>query len=195
MSVELYFFIGSLYSYLAIMRVGALAAAAGVSLQWRPFNLRAIMVEQNNIPRNNPVKMRYVWRDLERRAANHGLPYKAGLPYPVDPDGLANRVALIAAEEGWCEAYAQAVYRDWFVEHRAPSRETLNDLLEKMGKDAASVLKRAEAPATRERFEAQTQTARELGIFGAPTFVIGRELFWGDDRLEDALAFARSRVQ
>ncbi|HYG53652.1 MAG TPA: 2-hydroxychromene-2-carboxylate isomerase [Burkholderiales bacterium] len=180
--MDLFFFIGSLYSYLTVMRVGALARTAGVPVRWRPFNLRAIMVEQNNIPRNNPVKMRYIWRDVERRARRHGLPFKPGLPYPVDSDGLANRVALVAAQEGWCEEYVTATYRAWFAEHVAPGSPAV----------PAAIIARADSEAVRRQFEEETEAARRLGIFGAPTFVVGGEIFWGDDRLEDALENARA---
>jgi 2-hydroxychromene-2-carboxylate isomerase len=149
------------------------------------------MIEQNNIPRNNPVKLRYIWRDLERRAARHGLGFKAGLPYPVDPDGLANRVALLAAGEGWCEDYTVASYRAWFLQHEAPGDPT--GVLAALGRDAASVIARAQSEEMRKRFDEETDAARRLGIFGAPTFVVGGELFWGDDRLEDAIDRARRR--
>jgi 2-hydroxychromene-2-carboxylate isomerase len=114
------FFIGSLYSYLAVMRVGEAARRTGVTARWRPFSVRAIMIEQNNVPRTNPVKMRYIWRDVERRAARYGPPFRPGLPFPVDPQALANRAALVAAEEGWCERFAVDTFRRWFAEHQAP---------------------------------------------------------------------------
>ena len=182
--MDFFFFIGSLYSYLSVMRLGPLARQAGVPVRWRPFNLRAIMVEQNNIPRNNPVKMKYAWRDVERRALRHGLPFRPGMPYPVDPDGLANRVAVVAAMEGWCEDYAMATYKAWFVDHAAPGDPT--GILD--GLNRSSALERANSVEIRQRFDDETEAARRLGIFGAPTFAVGEEIFWGDDRLEDALA-------
>ena len=187
--MDFFVFIGSLYSYLSVMRLGPIARAAGVAVRWRPFNLRAIMVEQNNIPRNNPVKMKYAWRDVERRALRYGLPFTPGMPYPVDPEGLANRVAVVAAAGGWCEAYMQATYRAWFVEHRAPGHPA--DILARLGHPEA--LEQANTPEIRQRFDDETEAARRLGIFGAPTFAVGEEIFWGDDRLEDALANATGR--
>lgn len=187
--MDLFFFVGSLYSYFGVMRAGDAARRAGVALRWRPFNLRAIMVEQNNIPRNNPVKLKYVWRDIERRAARHGLPFRPGLPYPVDPDLRANRVAVVAAEEGWCEAYAKAAYRAWFADHVAPGEPLA--LLRELGKDAGKVLARADSEETRRRLDAETDAARALGIFGAPTFAVGAEIFWGDDRMDEAIEWTR----
>ena len=189
--MDVFFFIGSTYSYLSVMRIGRLAREAGVPLAWRPFNVRAIMVEQNNVPRNNPVKHRYTWRDIERRAARHGLAFRPGLPYPVDADLLANRVAVVAALEGWCEAYAQATYKAWFLEHQAPGDPSA--ILAKLGKDAQAVIARADSAEIRKRFDDETDAARKLGIFGAPTFAVGSEIFWGDDRLDDAIEWARKR--
>lgn len=189
--MDIFFFIGSLYSYLGVMRAGRLAREAGVTLAWRPFNVRAIMAEQNNIPRNNPVKLKYIWRDIERRAARHGLGFKPGLPYPVDPDLLANRVAVVAALEGWCEEYAVATYKAWFLEHRAPGNPA--EILSRLSRDGQGIIARASSPEIRKRFDEETDAARRLGIFGAPSFAVGSEIFWGDDRLEDAIEWARKR--
>ena len=87
----------STYTYLSVNRADELAAREGVELNWRPFNVRALMIEQNNRPFvGKPLKLKYMWRDLERRAARHGIPFKAIPPYPVDPDLLNNRVASLA---------------------------------------------------------------------------------------------------
>src|ERR687884_1789775 len=99
--MDFFFFYGSTYTYLTAMRIEEVTARGGVEVRWRPFNVRQIMIEQNNIPfRGKPVKTRYMWRDLERRAARHGLPFVKEPPYPVDPDNLANRVGVLAADEG-----------------------------------------------------------------------------------------------
>jgi 2-hydroxychromene-2-carboxylate isomerase len=194
--MDLFFFFGSLYSYLAVMRAEALAARAGVELHWRPFNVRAIMIEQDNIPRRNPVKMQYLWRDIERRARRYGVPFNGRPPFPVDAEFLANRVGVVAAAEGWCPAYARATFTAWFRDHQAPGdRAHLEVQLRELGKDAGAVIARAESKEVRKAFDAQTDAARKLGIFGAPTFVVGEELFWGDDRLEDALDCARGATE
>jgi len=111
------------------------------------------------------------------------------MPYPVDPDGLANRVAVVAADAGWCEQYAAATYRAWFVDHQAPGDPAR--ILASLGHPEA--LAQAQASEARRRFDDETDAARRLGIFGAPTFVVRDEIFWGDDRLEDALENARGR--
>jgi 2-hydroxychromene-2-carboxylate isomerase len=192
--LDLFFFCGSTYTYLTVMRVEAEANRAGVEVRWRPFNVREIMVEQDNIPfRDKPVKRRYMWRDIERRAARHGIPF-GGIPtYPVDPENLANRVGTIAAIEGWCPEYARATYRAWFLEDRPPGDpEHLSAVLRDLGQNPDEVIPRADAPEIRERYASETDVARTLGIFGSPTFAVGGEIFWGDDRLEEALEWCVS---
>jgi 2-hydroxychromene-2-carboxylate isomerase len=113
------------------------------------------------------------------------------VPYPVDPDLLANRVAVVAAEDGWCPEFATAIYRGWFADHKPPhDLENLQTVLRSLKQDPAAVLARADSADIRAKLDGETAAARELGIFGAPTFAIGKEIFWGGDRLDDALACA-----
>ncbi|MGA3403967.1 MAG: 2-hydroxychromene-2-carboxylate isomerase [Acetobacteraceae bacterium] len=188
-SLDFFFSLGSTYTYLTAMRIEAVAEAADVTVRWRPFSVRTIMREQNNIPfTHKPIKTRYMWRDIERRAARHGIAF-AGLPhYPNDGDPIANQLGIIAADEGWCPAYTKAVYRNWFLDDKDPGdRETLRSILLSLGKDPVALLERAGSPDLQERYAAQTDVARQAGIFGSPTFMVGEEMFWGDDRLEEAL--------
>lgn len=105
---------------------------------------------------------------------------------------MANRVAVIGAEEGWCERYVRAAYRRWFEDGEpAGSEPDLSASIAEAGASPAYVLERANGPEGIDGLAAATQQARSLGIFGSPTFVVGRELFWGDDRLEDAVAWLR----
>jgi 2-hydroxychromene-2-carboxylate isomerase len=192
--LDFYFFIGSTYTYLAVNRVEALAAREGVALRWRPFNVRDIMIEQNNRPFvGKPVKMQYMWRDVERRARRYGIAFRSVPDYPVDPDGRANRVAIVAAADGWCPAYTKAIYRSWFLENQAPGDPShLRSILSQLGKDPEAVLSRADSPEVRAALAAETEQARQLGIFGSPTFACGSEIFWGDDRFEDAVEWAKA---
>ncbi len=192
-SFEFWFSIGSTYSYLTVARLDAAARAEGVEIAWRPFSVRAIMREQANSPfGNKPVKAAYMWRDIERRAGLYGLPVKVPAPYPLVEFDLANRVALVGMAEGWGHAYCRATYRRWFVEGLEPGQEpNLSDSLREAGQDPARVVAQAQGEAIGATYLAATQTARELGIFGSPSFVVGREVFWGDDRLDDAIAWFR----
>lgn len=195
--LEFFFFLGSTYSYLSVNRAADLARAGGVELIWRPFSVRALMHEQNNSPFvGKPVKLRYMWRDVERRAARFGIRFAGVPPYPIDPGELANHVATLAALEGWCPEFARSAYRAWFLDKRDPGEpQVLRSILEGLGRPADRCLAEAQSDAVRDEYRSQTARARELGVFGSPTFVCGSELFWGDDRLEDALDWVRAAAQ
>lgn len=194
--LDFYFFIGSTYSYLSVARAASQAAQAGVELNWVPFSVRTLMREQNNSPfSGKPVKMQYMWRDIERRAARFDIPFEGAPPYPIDAEERANRVATLAATEGWCQAFVQAAYDLWFLEKRDPGTpENLRVVLARLGRDGDDCVARAQSEEIVSRYKARTDAARALGVFGSPSFVAGTEVFWGDDRLEDALAWcARAR--
>lgn len=188
-TLDFFYFIGSTYTYLSVMRAAEVADRAGVNLNWRPFSVRTLMREQENIPfSTKPVKLRYMWRDVERRAARHGLPWAEIPKYPIDAGELANRVATLAVMEGWCPEFTRAAYRAWFLDGRDPGEgEALANVLLGLGKDPQAVMAAADAPPVRAKYLAETDFARQLGLFGSPSFICGSEIFWGDDRLEDAL--------
>ena len=196
-ALEFFFFIGSTYSYLSVQRAEGVARAAGVALVWRPFSVRTLMREQNNVPfAGKPVKMAYMWRDLGRRARRFGVPFDGIAPYPIDADERANRVATLAALQGWCPEFTRAAYRAWFVDKLDPCRpEVLARIVEGLGRDAARCLEAADGDEVRAEYARQTDRARALGLFGSPSFVCGDEVFWGDDRLDDALDWARSGAE
>jgi len=193
-SIDFWFTAGSTYTYLTVSRLPAVAAAQGVHFNWRPFSARAIMREQNNIPFvGKPVKTAYMWRDIQRRATMYGLPAKVPAPYPLQEFDLAHKVAILGLGEGWGIPYLQASYRRWFVDGLEPGLEpNLSQSLAEIGQDATRCVARANDKDVGERYEAATAEAKSLGIFGSPTFVVGGELFWGDDRLDDALHWFRN---
>ena len=189
---DFFFFYGSTYTYLTVMRIDQVAGETGISVRWRPFNVRDIMIEMDNIPfRTKPIKAQYMWRDIERRAERYGIPFVEPPTYPVDPENLANRVGIVAAQQGWCSDYTRASYQAWFLENKPLGvLEFLSEVLASLGKDPKQIVRLADSADVRARYDAETDEARRLGIFGSPTFVVGDEIFWGDDRLEDALEWA-----
>jgi 2-hydroxychromene-2-carboxylate isomerase len=193
--IDFWFSIGSTYTYLSVMRLAEVERASGVAFRWRPFSVRQIMNEQNNRPFiTKPVKMAYMWREIERRAAMYRLHIKVPAPYPVAQWDVANRIAVLAAQEGWVNDYARATFRRWFQNGLEPGVEpNLSESLEECGQESTRVLSRAEKDDIGDVYEAATAEARQLGIFGSPTFVVGNELFWDDDRLDDAMTWYRSR--
>jgi 2-hydroxychromene-2-carboxylate isomerase len=134
-----------------------------------------------------------MWRDLKRRAAMMLADYpEQRPPYPLQNFDLANRIAVVAANEGWCAEYARATYGRWFGEREESGSEpNVSKCLKEIGQDPARVLALANSDETGRAYEAATAEARSLGIFGAPTFVTRGQIFWGDDRLEDAIRWHR----
>ncbi len=191
MAIDFWFSIGSTYSFLSVMRLDSVAARNGVDFVWHPFNVRAIMREMDNIPfANKPVKAAYMWRDIERRAAGYGLTAQLPAPYPLAELERANRVAVIGAKQGWCADYTRAAYTRWFeAGDPAGSEPNVSAGIRAAGQDPNRVLHLADGLEGVEGLAAATETARALGIFGSPCFVVDGELFWGDDRLDDALAW------
>lgn len=192
--IDFFYFFGSAYSYLAVMRIEKLASDAGVDVNWRPFSVRDLMEEKGYSLRSQSTKMTYFWRDIERRARLHGIPFEMQPVWPTDPDQLANRVGIVAAQQGWIREYTKASFRSWYLAgHHLGSGSSLNEILTELGKDPPSILRLANTRETKALYDRETDAARHLGIFGSPTFAAGREIFWGDDRLEEALAWSAGR--
>ncbi len=168
--IDFWFSIGSTYSYLSVTRIDEVARCARLTFRWRPFDVRAIMVEMNNIPfHTKPVKLRYMWRDVARRAALYGLPWSGVPPYPIKHLALVNRIALLATEEGWCADYVKAAYREWFISGQDPSIEpSLSDNLRAIGQNPDKVIARATSDKAKAALEAATSAALTLGIFDRP---------------------------
>ena len=193
MTLSFWFEFASTYSYPAAARIADAAGRARVRVNWRPLLLGPIFGSQgwNDSPFNiYPVKGRYMWRDLERICAAHDIPLRRPSQFPRN-GLLAARVACWFADAPWLPDFVRAVYRANFAEDLDISApETVARCLAVSGRDPAALLAEAQAPEAKERLRANTTEAIALGIFGAPSFVIGSELFWGHDRIEDALRWA-----
>lgn len=193
MSVEFWFEFGSTYSYPAAMRIQTLAAERGVEVVWRAFLLGPIFRAQGwtDSPFNlQPTKGRYMWRDLERICSAQRIPLRRPSEFPRN--GLiAARVACLFAGEPWIPEFVRSVYRANFANDQDISAlGTLRQCLDGCGEDAEELLSEAQSDESKLALRQQTDHAAELGLFGAPSFVVDGELFWGNDRLEDALAWA-----
>jgi 2-hydroxychromene-2-carboxylate isomerase len=194
--VDFWFEFASTYSYPAAMRIAPLARAAGVAVRFRPFLLGPIFKTQgwDTSPFNlYPAKGRYMWRDLARICAALDLPVRRPEPFP-QMSLAAARLALVGLDEGWGEDFCRAVYHAEFGEcRRIDDAAVLAGLLAGLGVDAAAAQERAQSAEVKSRLRAECAEAQRLGLFGAPTFVTADgELFWGNDRLEAALAWAKA---
>jgi 2-hydroxychromene-2-carboxylate isomerase len=193
MPFDFFYEFASTYSYLSAMRIAPLAAAAGVTVRWRPFLLGPIFKAQgwDTSPFNlYPAKGRYMVRDCEREAARLGLTFRLPEPFPQN-SLLASRVALFGLEQGWGEEFSRAAYQAQFAEGRQiGDAQVIGEIVDRLGRDGDAALVRAQDDDIKQELRAVTEEARRLGIFGAPSFIAGGELFWGNDRLEQALRHA-----
>jgi 2-hydroxychromene-2-carboxylate isomerase len=198
--VEFWFEFGSTYSYLSAARIEGAAEAVGVPILWEPFLLGPIFAEQgwDDSPFNlYPAKGRYMWRDMERLCTKYCIPFTRPSRFPRN-GLLAARIACFAkaTSEPWLPEFARAIFRGNFAEDREiGDAAEIRSILDSLGQLGAELIEQAQVPKNKLRLREQTRQARELGIFGAPSFVVEGELFWGNDRLEGALAWAASRKQ
>lgn len=193
--LDFWYEFASTYSCLTALRIEALAEEAGVTLRWRPFLLGPIFAAQGwpTSPFNlYPNKGRYMWRDMARRAGRAGLTIMRPEPFPQNSLNAA-RLAIAGREAGWLPGFTKALFRAEFCEGRNIAEEAvLSAALREAGADPFQALPLVRSEEVKGRLKAETELAKSLGIFGAPTFVTGDgELFWGDDRLEEALSWAR----
>jgi 2-hydroxychromene-2-carboxylate isomerase len=192
--LDFWFDFASTYSYLAAVRIGPLAAQASVDVRFRPFLLGPIFKAQgwDTSPFSiYQAKGRYMWRDMERQAAELGRPFRRPEVFPQN-SLLAARVALFGLTQGWGNDFCVAVFEGEF-EHggRIDDEATLAAILSQLGINAGTAFAAAQSDGNKLRLRSQTEEAQKLGIFGAPSFTAADgELFWGNDRLEQALAWA-----
>jgi 2-hydroxychromene-2-carboxylate isomerase len=194
--IEFWFEFASTYSYPAAMRVEDVARRHDCRVAFRPFLLGPIFHAQgwNDSPFNiYPAKGRYMWRDLERIAAELAIPFRKPSQFPRN-GLLAARVASVADSAAWIPQFVRNVYTANFASDLDISeRDVLLDCLTSLVPDPQSILAAAVEEGAKTRLRQNTQCAVELGIFGAPTFVVDDELFWGNDRLETALNWFRAQ--
>lgn len=200
--VSFWYDFASTYSYLSAMRVENIADAAGVKVHWRPFLLGPIFKAQglHTSPFNtNAAKGIYMLRDMQRLTRQQGIPFA----WPQTADGsdgfpraslLAARVALVGIEQRWVNRYTRAVFETEFgTGADISSSETISDILLQMELDPEVILNLADSPDIKQRLRSSTEEAVSKGIFGAPSFTVGDEVFWGDDRLQAAFDWATQR--
>lgn len=197
--LEFWYDFASSYSYLSAMRIEAAAEKAGIDVIYRPFLLGPIFKAQGwtTSPFNLfPAKGQYMVRDIARVASARGLPFRMPQAFPAN--GLqAARVALAGETEGWIAPFTHSVFEAEFGEKRdIADAAVLASALQRIGVDAEAALARSTTPEIKDRLRAQSEAASARGIFGAPTFITeDGELFWGDDRLDQAIGWTVHKGQ
>jgi 2-hydroxychromene-2-carboxylate isomerase len=195
-ALEYWFEFASTYSHVAAFRVEDAARAAGVTLRFRPFLLGPIFKMQgwSTSPFNiQEAKGRYMWRDVARECEKHGIPFRRPSQFPRN-GLLAARVATAAGGEPFLSAFVRAVYLANFHEDLdIADAGVVRGLLGDVGcDDVDALLARAGSDEVKELLRDRTNEAIARGVFGAPSFFAGDELFWGNDRLADAVAWCAS---
>ena len=196
--LDFWYEFASTYSYLTAMRIEALAEKAGISVRWKPFLLGPVFQAQgmNDSPFNiYPVKGANMWRDMERQAEAQEIVFRKPERFPQS-GLLAARVATAGGDAPWVKEFAKKVYVAEFAEGRIISETSvIADIIESCGQDADAVFAQAASDDVKANLRARTDEAMAIGLFGAPSMVTrDGELFWGNDRLEAAIAWARQRA-
>ena len=193
MTLDFWFEFGSTYSYPAAMRIERLAASRGVRIAWRAFLLGPIFNAQGwkDSPFNlYAAKGRYMWRDLERVCHDEGIAFRRPSQFPRN-GLLAARIVCCYADAPWLPEFVRAVYCANFQDDLDISDAAiLGRCLAAVGQNADDILAQATSAESKAKLRAQSEEAVALGIFGAPFFMVGREAFWGNDRLEQAIAWS-----
>ena len=189
-NIDFYFSIGSTYTYLTVTRILDVENKYQVKFNWKPFSVRAIMKEMNNIPfpKEKMNKVNYMWRDIERRAERYGFFAKTPVPYPLSEFDLANQIAILGLEKDWGIDYIRLTYKKWFQEGKEPAIEpSISEVCNELKLNKDQIITDALNKEIQDKYEANTNSARENKIFGSPSFIVKKEVFWGDDRMEDAI--------
>lgn len=193
-AIEFWFDFASPYARISAARIERLAAPQGIAVAWRPFLIGPLLAKRpghaspfQNAP---PAQARYRRRDVERLCADAGLALIWPSTYPRG-SLLATRVALIGARHGWVADFARAVFEANFAEDRdIGTPDVVADLLRARGLPAEALIGEAGMESVKDALKAAVTEAETRGLFGTPSFVVGDELFWGNDRLEQAIAWA-----
>jgi 2-hydroxychromene-2-carboxylate isomerase len=198
-TVEFLFDVVSPTAYLAYKRLPDIAARTGATIVWTPIFLGAVMQGSGNVPPGTvPAKGDYMGRDLVRCAERYDIPFALNPHFPVKTL-LMQRTAVALLDDGgeaallpFLDTCFDAVWVDGKnMGDGAVAAETLSGA----GFDPEALAARASDPAIKEKFKANTDGAVARGVFGAPTFFVGEEMYFGQDRLdyvEDALALETS---
>lgn len=192
-TIDFWFDFGSNYSYLSMMRINQLAVDTGVEVRLKPFLLGPIFKSLGWT--TSPFvlqqqKGKYVWRDMQRECDKFGLPWRQPSAFPRNAV-LATRVALLMETEPWVLSFCEQVMLANFSADREIGDElVIANILAGLGVDSETVISASRSEPSKAALFERTAEAQTLGIFGAPTFFSGSEMFWGNDRLEDALSHA-----
>tara|TARA_A100001011_G_scaffold289167_1_gene300299 strand:- start:412 stop:1002 length:591 start_codon:yes stop_codon:yes gene_type:complete len=193
-NIDFYFSIGSTYTYLTVTRILDVEKKHQIKFNWKPFSVRVIMKEMDNIPfpKDKINKVNYMWRDIERRAEGYGFFAKTPVPYPLSEFDLANKIAILGLDKGWGIDYIRLTYKKWFQEGKEPAIDpSISEICKELALNKNEIVSEAKSEIFEKKYMSNTDSARENKVFGSPSFIVEDEIFWGDDRMEDAIKWAK----
>jgi 2-hydroxychromene-2-carboxylate isomerase len=193
-NIDFFFSIGSTYTYLTVTRILDVEKKHQIKFNWKPFSVRIIMNEMNNhpFPPDKKNKVDYMWRDIERRAEGYGFFAKTPVPYPLTEFDLANKLAILGLNEGWGIDYVRLTYKRWFQEGKEPATEpNISEIFQELKIDQNKAMEDVMKDEIENQYQLNTNNARDNKVFGSPTFVVNKEIFWGDDRMEDSISWSK----
>ena len=186
--VEFFYGLGSRYSYLAMTRIARLESETGCRVRWRPLFSGDLFAARGRDPfAGAPASAQYDWgyrrRDAERWAAYYGVPYREPDGVQFDPRRLA-LACTAAARLGAVEAFSRSLFQALFVDGTSPLDDALCvTLAHQAGVDPGEFRRAIDRPETAADLAATVETASALGVFGVPSFVLGNQVYFGNDRL------------
>ena len=186
-SFEFWFDFGSSASYLAWTQLPALEAATGAQAVFKPMLLGGVFqATGNQSPVSVPAKGKYIWVDFERFAKRYGVPFRMNPYFPIITLlFMRGAIALQTKGDARFMDYCKTVFNAIWVESlNMNDPATAAKALSKAGFDAQALVALAGEQTTKDALKAATQTAVDRGVFGAPTFFVGDQMFWGQDRLD-----------
>ena len=186
-AIDFYLGLGSRYSYLAASQIERIEATYGCRFLWKPIASGALMDRRGGNPfRGQPLSGQYDWgyREYDAKcwARYYGVPFREPVAFRVDPDRLA--LACLAADgQGALVPCCRLLQQLIFVDGVVVDDGVMAGLAGQLELDKAAFQRDLAAPATRTRHDALLTEAAERGAFGVPTFFLGQQMFWGNDRL------------
>ena len=184
-SVEFFFDFGSPSTYLAWTQLPQIAAAAGANIIWQPMLLGGVFkATGNQSPISIPAKGRYTMQDFARFARRYGVPIAFNPHFPI------NTLTLMRGAAGYLgsaqfERYLSAIFEAMWVNKKNLGKpEVVAEVITRAGLDPAEFARLVSDEEVKDRLKAITEQAIQRGAFGAPTFFVGEEMFFGQDRLD-----------
>lgn len=186
-TIEFFFDVGSPYSYLASTQLDELERETGATIEWRPFLLGGVFeATGNSAPALVPAKAQYMIRDLQRWSESYDIPLEMPSDFPINTL-LAQRAIIAAGEEdsSHVETLAEVLFRRYWVDDSDVSEGgVVAAAADEVGLDGREIVARTQEQSVKDALHGNSDEAVERGAFGAPTFFVDDEMFWGNDRLE-----------